>query len=98
MIRRLLVAALLALTIPLLTSCTNDSVLPRSHPAPPAQAWVSAISLYSNGAISRYSPVRVLFTNDVVPESRVGTDASANIAIEPRLRMHATFASRREIT
>ncbi len=58
---------------------------------------MTAISLHSNGAISRHSPVRVLFINDVVPETLVGTDASANISIKPAVKARATFASRREI-
>ena len=44
---------------------------------PPDPSWVTAISLHSNGAISRHSPVRVLFTNDVIAAERVGADASA---------------------
>ena len=58
---------------------------------------MTSISQHSNGAISRHSPVRVLFTNDVVPQERVGTDATANIGISPAVKVRATFASRREI-
>jgi uncharacterized protein YfaS (alpha-2-macroglobulin family) len=65
--------------------------------AAPDPQWVTSISQHSNGAISRHSPVRVLFTNDIVPQERVGTDASANITVSPAVKMTATFASRREI-
>jgi uncharacterized protein YfaS (alpha-2-macroglobulin family) len=41
--------------------------------------------------------VRVLFTNDVIPETRVGSDASANIVIKPAVKVKASFGSRREI-
>jgi uncharacterized protein YfaS (alpha-2-macroglobulin family) len=58
---------------------------------------VSSISLHTNGAVSRHAPIRVLFINDVVPEDRIGSDASANIEIIPRVKARATFASRREI-
>ncbi len=53
--------------------------------------------MHSNGAMSRHQPIRVLFMKDVIPAERVGTDASANVAIDPKVKAHATFASRREI-
>ena len=63
----------------LFASCSGgNSVATRPKPWPhPIRNWVTSISQHSNGAISRHSPVRVLFTNDVVPQERVGTDASA---------------------
>ena len=82
----------------LLVSCTgSDSVATRPSVAAPDPQWVTSISQHSNGAISRHSPVRVLFTSDVVPQERVGSNASANITITPAVKVSATFASRREI-
>ena len=63
----------------------------------PDPTWVTSISQHSTGAISRHSPVRVFFTNDVIAETAVGSDASANIAITPAVKVKATFGSRREI-
>ncbi len=53
--------------------------------------------MHSNGAVSRHQPIRVLFLNDVIPADRVGTDASANVTISPKVNAKAIFASRREI-
>jgi len=99
MFRKLCTAALLTAVGFLVASCTADKAgTAQSRIAPPDQAWVTAVSLHSDGAISRYSPVRVLFTNDVVPDARIRQDASANISIEPAVKAHAVFASKREIT
>ncbi|HYJ40615.1 MAG TPA: MG2 domain-containing protein, partial [Steroidobacteraceae bacterium] len=82
----------------LLVGCSgNDSVATRPNVTAPDPQWVTSISQHSNGAISRHSPVRVLFTSDVVPQERVGSSASANITITPAVKVTATFASRREI-
>jgi uncharacterized protein YfaS (alpha-2-macroglobulin family) len=82
----------------LFASCSGSSSVPtKSAVTAPDPQWVTSISQHSNGAISRHSPVRVLFTNDVVPQERVGSDASANIGITPAVKVRATFASRREI-
>ena len=54
--------------------------------APPDPSWVGAISMHSNGAMSRHAPIRVLFMNDVIPAERVGTDASANVTISPAVK------------
>ncbi|HEU5135547.1 MAG TPA: MG2 domain-containing protein [Steroidobacteraceae bacterium] len=75
----------------------SSSVATKPGVTAPDPQWVTSISQHSNGAISRHSPVRVLFTNDVVPQERVGTDAAANISITPAVKVRATFASRREI-
>ncbi len=82
----------------LFAACSGgNSVATKPHVTAPDPQWVTSISQHSNGAISRHSPVRVLFTNDVVPQERVGSDASANIGITPAVKVRATFASRREI-
>jgi uncharacterized protein YfaS (alpha-2-macroglobulin family) len=98
MIRTFASALLLTAAAFLCVNCsgsTNVAKQPRT--APPDPQWVTTISQHSNGAISRHSPVRVLFTSDVVPQERVGTDASANITITPAVKVRATFSSRREI-
>jgi uncharacterized protein YfaS (alpha-2-macroglobulin family) len=98
MIRIRVPALLVTAAAFVLVSCSgNNNVATQPHVAAPDPQWVTSISQHSNGAISRHSPVRVLFTNDVVPQERVGTDASANITIKPAVKMTATFASRREI-
>ena len=96
---RIRVPALAAMAVALLiASCSGSNKVPtRPAAAAPDPQWVSSISQHSSGAISRHSPVRVFFTNDVVPQERVGTDASANITITPSVKVHATFGSRREI-
>ena len=89
-------AALLVMAVAFLcVNCTGNSPADKTGPNNPT--WVGSIGQHSSGAISRHSPVRVLFINDVIPESRVGTDASANISIRPVVKAHAVFASRREI-
>jgi uncharacterized protein YfaS (alpha-2-macroglobulin family) len=98
MIRRLVTALVVSIAVALLAGCSSGSKdAPSTKPGAPDPSWVSSISLHSNGAISRHSPVRVLFTNDVIPEASVGADASANIVIEPAVKVRATFSSRREI-
>ena len=98
MIRSLLTALVVSAVLFVSASCSSDSShtsKPRGAPADPS--WVSAISMHSNGAMSRHAPIRVLFINDVVPAERVGTDATAHLSISPAVKARATFASRREI-
>jgi uncharacterized protein YfaS (alpha-2-macroglobulin family) len=98
MIRRLVAACVVTAAVLFFASCSgNKQDAPATKPGAPDPSWVSAISLHSNGAISRHSPVRVLFTGDVVPESRVGSDAAANVVIKPAAKVRVSFASRREI-
>jgi len=98
MIRNALAAAFAAAAILLCTSCSSDSgVSNASRRAQPDPSWTSAISLHTNGAMSRHAPIRVLFINDIIPETRVGTDASANIVIKPAVDATAVFVTRREI-
>src|SRR5262245_21560844 len=89
MFRKFCTAVLVSAVSLFLTSCTADKGSQNNRITPPDQAWVTAVSLHSNGAISRHSPVRVLFTADVVPDALVGQDASANISIEPAVSAHA---------
>jgi hypothetical protein len=99
MIRNLFTAVLAAAVVFLCLSCSRGSTPAEKKPriGAPDPTWVTSISQHSTGAISRHSPVRVLFTNDVIPEANVGSDASANIAITPAVKLKATFGSRREI-
>jgi alpha-2-macroglobulin len=99
MIRKALAAALVTAVFATLNACSGGSTPPetKSRIAPPDPTWVTTISQHSSGAISRFSPVRVFFTNDVIPDSKINGDASANIRITPAVKTKATFASRREI-
>jgi uncharacterized protein YfaS (alpha-2-macroglobulin family) len=98
MIRRLVTACLSTAVALFFVACSGSKQdAPTSKPGAPDPSWVSAISLHSNGAISRHSPVRVLFTHDVIPEARVGSDASANVSVKPAAKARILFASRREI-
>jgi hypothetical protein len=98
MIRRFAAAFALAVAVALLGSCSSGSKDgPAPKPGAPDPSWVSTIGQHSNGAISRHSPVRVLFTQDVVPESKIGSDAAANIVMKPAAKVRASFVSRREI-
>ncbi|MEO8018526.1 MAG: MG2 domain-containing protein [Pseudomonadota bacterium] len=99
MIRNLCTAVLATAVAFLCLSCSGGSTPAEKKPrlGAPDPTWVTSISQHSTGAISRYSPVRVFFTNDVIPETRVGFDASANISITPAVKVKATFGSRREI-
>ena len=76
MIRNAFSAALLATGVFLCISCSGGSspAEQKSRVAPPDPSWVTTISQHSSGAISRFSPVRVFFTQDVIPEAKVGQD------------------------
>ena len=93
MIRMRVPALLVTAAAFLLISCSGNKNVPTKQTvSAPDPQWVTSISQHSNGAISRHSPVRVLFTNDVVPQERVGTDASANITITPAVKATARGA------
>jgi uncharacterized protein YfaS (alpha-2-macroglobulin family) len=96
MIRKLL-TALSVSAVFLIASCTDGTLKTASRASRPDPSWVTAISQHSNGAISRHSPIRVVFTSDVIGAERVGADASGNIRIQPQVKARAVFASRREI-
>ena len=98
MIRPFLTALVASAVLCVSAGCSSDSGhTDKPRIAAPDPSWVGSISMHSNGAMSRHAPIRVLFINDVVPAERVGTDATANVSIEPAVKAHATFASRREI-
>ncbi len=99
MIRKLACAAA-AVALFLTASCTKttDTLVAEKPTAAPADPlWSQLISAHSTGAISRRSPLRVAFTNDVISADKVGSDASAYLVIEPTLTGSVTFASTREI-
>ena len=85
MIRKLL-TALTVSAVFVIASCTDGTLKTSSRTSRPDPSWVTAISLHSNGAISRHSPIRVLFTSDVIAAERVGADASGNIRIQPDVK------------
>ena len=97
MIRKFFCAAFAAAA--LLTAGCGQSTHTTDKPAvtPADPLWTQAISAHSAGAISRRSPIRISFINDVVPPEKQGTDASALVTIEPALNAHITFASQRDI-
>lgn len=98
MIRRFVTACAATAVVLLFIACSgNKQDAPATKPGAPDPSWVSAISQHSNGAISRHSPVRILFTNDVIPESRIGSDAAANVVIKPAVKTRISFTNRREI-
>ena len=81
-------------------SCSGSTTLATkaAHRRRPILTWVTSISQHSNGAISRHSPVRVLFTNDVdCRRSASAPTPPPTSRITPAVKMRATFASRREI-
>jgi uncharacterized protein YfaS (alpha-2-macroglobulin family) len=96
MIRKLACAALAAAA--LLAACTRTTeVATRPTVAQADPLWSQLISAHSTGAISRRSSIRVTFANAVVPVSRVGTDASGFLTLEPAIKGKVTFKSAKEI-
>ncbi len=97
MIRKLL-AAFTASAVFLTASCTDGTIKTSARTSRPDPSWVTAVSLHSNGAISRHSPIRVLFTNDVIADANASVPTPRrNIRIHPAVKSRAVFASRREI-
>src|SRR5262245_3597115 len=82
----------------LLAGCKPTNPVQEKLTAAPADPlWSQLISAHSTGAISRHSPLRVAFTNEVIPGEKVGSDASAYFSINPTLKARITFTSTREI-
>jgi uncharacterized protein YfaS (alpha-2-macroglobulin family) len=93
-------AAMVAVTAVLLlvVGCgRTTAVVERPTAAPADPLWSSLIAAHSTGAISRRSPLRVAFTQDVIALDQVGTDASAHLIVEPVIHGRVTFTSPREI-
>jgi alpha-2-macroglobulin len=98
MIRKFLCAALAATVLSLVASCGKSTQVAEKVTAAPADpVWTRQITAHTAGAISRRTAIRVTFANEVVPASRIGTDASANISIEPAANARITYSSAREI-
>jgi uncharacterized protein YfaS (alpha-2-macroglobulin family) len=96
MIRAAMVAA--AAVLFLVVGCgKTTAVVERPVAAPADPLWSTLISAHSTGAISRRSPLRVTFTQDIVDPQLVGTDASSHLIVEPVIHGRITFASPREI-
>jgi len=71
MIRHLFAAMLASAALFVCLSCSSDTgVTEKSRTAPPDPSWVGAISMHSNGAMSRHQPIRILFLKDVIPADR----------------------------
>src|SRR6185436_18233386 len=98
MFRKITCAAIATAALFLAASCSKPAPI-GEHPtvAPADPLWSGLISAHSTGAISRHSSLQVIFANDIVAADRVGTDASAWLAVEPPINAKVTFASRREI-
>ncbi len=81
-----------------LTSCGKSTdVVEQPTAAPADPTWSRLVSTHSTGAISRRSPLRITFAQDVVPAARIGSDASAHFIVQPAIAGKITFAGPREI-
>lgn len=78
-----------------MAGCGDSSEMPDVGPQDPL--WESVIERHSLGEISRREPIRIVFTRDVVDESRVGQSATEVIAVRPSIDAEITFTSTREI-
>jgi uncharacterized protein YfaS (alpha-2-macroglobulin family) len=79
--------------------CGCDNTKPEAIPEIPPQdaVWSHIISAHSSGMISRKSPIRIVFANDIISPDRVGQSADAHVKAEPAIKGKASFASQREI-
>ena len=94
---RQITCALLAAAA-LLAGCNpSNPVSEKPTVAPADPMWSQLISAHSTGAISRRSPLRVAFTNEVIPTEKVGSDASTYLTIQPTVKARIKFTSTREI-
>jgi uncharacterized protein YfaS (alpha-2-macroglobulin family) len=97
MTRQLLCAAAVAALF-LVAGCGKSTAVAEKPAVAPADPlWSQLISAHSTGAISRRSPLRVTFANEVVPAAMVGSDASSHLIIQPVIKGRISFASTREI-
>ncbi len=81
----------------LVVACPRAAPVEKPMAAAADPVWTQVISAHSTGAISRRSPLRIEFASDVVPAEKIGTDASANVALEPLTKARVVFANAREI-
>jgi len=82
----------------LLVACNPTPPAATTLTAAPADPlWSALIAAHTTGAISRRSSLRVVFGGDLIPADKVGSDASAQVVVEPATKGKATWSSRREI-
>ncbi|NOT19658.1 MAG: hypothetical protein HOP24_05215 [Sideroxydans sp.] len=95
-VRNVFHAAVLLLTFISLTSCDDNT---GAAPVIPPQdaAWSHIINAHSSGIISRKSPIRIVFNNDIVSADRVGQSAEGRLKTDPSIKGALSFASQREI-
>ena len=79
-----------------LISCKDST---STAPIIPKQdaTWSQIIRAHSSGIISRKSPIRVVFNNDIVSADRVGQTAQGHLKTDPAIKGTLTFVSQREI-
>src|SRR5690349_6264364 len=94
-----LACAALALAALFVVACKPAPPVTAAVPtvAPADPLWSQLLAGHSTGAVSRRAPLRVVFTNDVIPAAKVGADASAVVSIEPAVKARIVFAASREI-
>lgn len=88
------IAAVCSLLV--LSGCGSDEGRLRELPSQDP-LWGSFISFHTSGSISRRDKIRVVFTNDVVANERVGQTAASILRVEPAIEGSVTFASAHEI-
>jgi uncharacterized protein YfaS (alpha-2-macroglobulin family) len=78
------------------TSCSDK---PSAPPSISAQdpAWSQIISAHSSGVISRKSPIRIVFANDIIAADQVGQSAAKHLETDPEIKGSVSFVSQREI-
>ncbi len=84
-----------AATALLAAGCGDSNGIPDVGEQDPL--WDAVIERHSLGEISRRESIRIVFTRDVVDESRVGGPATEVVAVRPTLDATVTFTSTREI-
>jgi uncharacterized protein YfaS (alpha-2-macroglobulin family) len=90
--------ALLVWAVVVFAGCSGSNPVDSPQTVtPPDPLWTTVISAHNAGAISRRTPIRITFLANVVPASRVGTDASANVTIAPAFKGKIVFAAQNEI-
>jgi uncharacterized protein YfaS (alpha-2-macroglobulin family) len=60
-------------------------------------SWFELSGWHTEGAISRNSPVRVVFNRDIVTDDQIGKDASRVMKVSPAIAGHPVFKSKTEI-
>ena len=82
------------------TEATTDENTQEQDPQKQDQAefnWLKLSGWHTQGAISRNSPVRIVFNRDVIADDLVGKDASRVMKISPNISGKPIFESENEI-